>query len=170
MLFQCWLCRQRSNGLHNKSLHRHLDFFMISANCYNLRCMGRRYKHFLCRITAVFKPRCRRYNLERLNANFVIVSIYLDFRRLCYKRFVCVSDNKAVHSVNDVSEPFVTQPSKIKIDPYNNKVSVKPFKVVSSTSWLQYGGYAAQKMLIPSSHAPQVITVCGNHKEIKVTM
>jgi hypothetical protein len=64
----------------------------------------------------------------------------------------------------------VTQPSKIFVDTHNNKVSFKPFKVVSSTAWLDFGGYAAQKMLLPSSHAPQVITLCGNKKEIKVTM
>ncbi len=59
---------------------------------------------------------------------------------------------------------------RIKIDPFNNKVDIKPFKVVSSSSWLKYGGYAAQKMLLPSSHAPQVITLCGRRKDIKITM
>lgn len=86
------------------------------------------------------------------------------------ERFGYVIDGMDCLVVGHTHKPFVTQPSKIKIDTYNNKVSIKPFKVVSSTSWLEYGGYAAQKMLIPSSHAPQVITVCGNHKEIKVTM
>ena len=86
------------------------------------------------------------------------------------ERFGYVIDGMDCLIVGHTHKPFVTQPSKIKIDTHNNKVSVKPFKVVSSTSWLEYGGYAAQKMLIPSSHAPQIITVCGNHKEIKVTM
>jgi predicted phosphodiesterase len=86
------------------------------------------------------------------------------------ERFGYVIDGMDCLVVGHTHKPFVTQPSKIKIDPYNNKVSFKPFKVVSSTSWLKYGGYAAQKMLIPSSYAPQVITLSGNHKEIKVTM
>lgn len=67
-------------------------------------------------------------------------------------------------------KPFTTQPSKIKVDPYNNKVTMKPFKVVSATSWLEYGGYAAQKMLLPSSHVLQVIELAGDKKEIKVQM
>ena len=86
------------------------------------------------------------------------------------ERFGYVIDGADCLIVGHTHKPFVTQPSKIKIDPYNNKVDIKPFKVVSSTSWLNYGGYAAQKMLLPSSHAPQVITLCGKRKNIKVTM
>lgn len=86
------------------------------------------------------------------------------------ERFGYVIDGMDCLIVGHTHKPFVTQPSKIKIDPFNNKVDIKPFKVVSTTSWLNYGGYAAQKMLLPSSNAPQVITMRGNRKEIKVTM
>lgn len=67
-------------------------------------------------------------------------------------------------------KPFMTQPSKIKIDPQRNMVYFKPFRVVSATSWLNYGGYAAQKMLPPSSIAPQVLKLYGKQKKIEVTM
>ena len=67
-------------------------------------------------------------------------------------------------------KPFVTQPAKIKIDHKTNTVSVKPFKVLSMTSWMTWGGYAARKMLPPASFAPQIITLCGDHKEIRVEM
>ena len=86
------------------------------------------------------------------------------------ERFGYVVDGMDCLIVGHTHKPFVTQPSKIKIDTHNNRVSIKPFKVVCSTSWLEYGGYAAKKMLLPSSHAPQVITLCGGRKEIKVTM
>lgn len=86
------------------------------------------------------------------------------------ERFGYVLDGCDVLIVGHSHKPSVTQPSKIKIDPYNNKVSFKPFKVVSSTSWLDYGGYAAQKMLLPASLAPQTIRLCGNRKHIEVTM
>ena len=72
--------------------------------------------------------------------------------------------------VGHTHKPFVTQPSKIYVDTHNNRISFKPMKVVSSTSWLDYGGYAAQKMLLPTSHTPQTITLCGDKKEILVTM
>ena len=86
------------------------------------------------------------------------------------ERFGYAIDGADVIIVGHTHKPFITQPAKIYIDKYNNNVSVKPFKVVSSTSWLQYGGYAAQKMLTPSSHAAQTITLCGTKKEIIATM
>lgn len=86
------------------------------------------------------------------------------------ERFGYVIDGADALLVGHSHKPFVTQPGKIFIDPRNNNVSIKPFKVVVATSWLQYGGYAARKQLLPSSHAPQVITLCGKKKEIKVIM
>lgn len=44
----------------------------------------------------------------------------------------------------------VSKPSKIVIDSRNEKVLMKSYTVVSSISWLNYGGYAAQKMLLPA--------------------
>jgi predicted phosphodiesterase len=86
------------------------------------------------------------------------------------ERFGYVVDGLDCLIVGHTHKPFVTQPSKIKIDTHNNKVSIKPFKVICSTSWLEYGGYAARKMLLPASHIPQIITLYGKRKEIKVTM
>ena len=67
-------------------------------------------------------------------------------------------------------KPFVSSHGKIVIDPYNNKVTVKPFKVVCMTSWLEWGGYPVQKMLIPTSHTLQTLTLRGDKKEMVVTM
>ncbi len=86
------------------------------------------------------------------------------------ERFGYVMDGVDALVVGHSHRPMVTQPTKIKIDPFNNRVSFKPFKVVTATSWLEYGGYAAQKMLPPTSHALQALTLCGKRKELKVTM
>lgn len=67
-------------------------------------------------------------------------------------------------------KPFTTVPGKIVIDPRNNKVSIKPFKVINMTSWLDYGGYAMSKMLLPSSHNLHTLRLSGDHKEMVVTM
>ena len=67
-------------------------------------------------------------------------------------------------------KPFTSVPGKIVVDPRNNVVSVKPFKVVNMTSWLEYGGYSAQKMLLPTAHCLHTLTLCGDHKEMVVTM
>lgn len=66
----------------------------------------------------------------------------------------------------------LTRPSRIVIDPYNSTVSVKSYLVCSAESWMEYGGYAAQKMLLPSEHGrPQVLhLMASNHdKRIEVT-
>lgn len=44
----------------------------------------------------------------------------------------------------------ISKPSKIVIDRKNNKVSMSHYTVISMTSWLNYGGYAMQKMLLPA--------------------
>ncbi len=63
----------------------------------------------------------------------------------------------------------VSKPSKIVIDRKNEKVGVKSYTVVSSVSWLNYGGYAMQKMLLPSKVAdPQRIIIGGNRNERKL--
>lgn len=86
------------------------------------------------------------------------------------ERFGYVIDGIDALLVGHSHKPLVTQPGKLYVDGRNNCVSVKPFKVIVATSWLGYGGYAARKQLLPTSHAPQVITLCGDHKDIKVTM
>ena len=86
------------------------------------------------------------------------------------ERFGYVVDGMDALIVGHTHKPFTTQPGKLKIDPHNNKVTIKPFKVISSTSWLEYGGYAAQKMLLPTTHCLHTLTLRGDKKEIVVTM
>lgn len=86
------------------------------------------------------------------------------------ERFGYVLDNVDALIVGHTHKPFSTQPGKIFVDTKNNLVSVKPFRVISSTSWLEYGGYAAQKMLLPTTHCLQTLTLCGNRKEMTVQM
>lgn len=86
------------------------------------------------------------------------------------ERFGYVIDGMDALIVGHTHKPFTTQPGKILFDARNNQIRVKPFKLICATSWLQYGGYAAQKMLLPSSHCLQTMTLSGKKKEIVVTM
>ena len=54
------------------------------------------------------------------------------------ERFGYVIDGMDALVVGHTHKPYTTQPGKIYIDRQNNQVSVKPFKVVSATSWLDY--------------------------------
>ena len=67
-------------------------------------------------------------------------------------------------------KPYTTQPGQIVIDVRNNIVTVKPYKVISATSWLRYGDYAARKMMMPSTHCIQTLVLGGNKKSMTVTM
>ena len=65
----------------------------------------------------------------------------------------------------------VSKPSKIVIDRKNDKVSMSYYTVISMTSWLNYGGYAMQKMLLPAHVAdPQKLKLHmnQNRKQIEV--
>lgn len=86
------------------------------------------------------------------------------------ERFGYAIDGADVLVVGHTHKPFVSPPFKIKIDAHNNKVSTKPFRVVSCSSWMDYAGYAVRKQLPPTGHVSEVITLGGNRKEIKVTI
>lgn len=84
------------------------------------------------------------------------------------ERFAYALDGCDVFIQGHSHKAFVTMPGKIKIDAYNNKVSLKPFHVVNASSWLMFGGYACRKQLLPSSHAAQKIVLSGTSKAIKI--
>lgn len=86
------------------------------------------------------------------------------------ERFGYVFDGIDMLVVGHSHKPWTTDPSKIKVDAFNNKVSIKPFRIVSATSWLDYGGYALGKQLLPSSNTPQIISLYGRKKKIIVSM
>lgn len=96
--------------------------------------------------------------------------IYTGTAVLRSERFIYTVDGADALIVGHSHKPFTSQPGKIVIDPRNNKVSVKPVKVISATSWMEWGGYSAQKMLLPSSHCLHTLTLRGKKKEIVVTM
>lgn len=65
----------------------------------------------------------------------------------------------------------VSKPSKIVIDRKNAKVSMSHYTVISMVSWMNYGGYALKKMLLPAHVAdPQRLnlTMNQNQKRIEV--
>ena len=86
------------------------------------------------------------------------------------ERFGNIIDGLDGLIVGHTHKGTITKPMKIFIDKYNNKVSFKPFVVVSSVSWLNYGGYALQKMLLPSmTGEPQIMKLYGKKKKIELT-
>lgn len=86
------------------------------------------------------------------------------------ERFGYTIDGIDALIVGHTHKGAMTKPQKIVVDKHNNKISYKPFAVVSSVSWLRFGGYALQKMLLPAENGdPQSLILHGKHKQIKLT-
>lgn len=86
------------------------------------------------------------------------------------ERFSSYIDGLDCFIAGHVHRGFVTKPSKIVIDGRNRKVSMKHYVVMSCVSWLNYGGYAARKMLLPSQICdPQKIKLIATNDYKKIT-
>lgn len=116
----------------------------------------------------------RTAHYERPTYNLVVThgsgggGIYTGTAVLRAERFGYVIDGMDALIVGHTHKPFVTQPGKIQIDPRNNNVKVVPFKVISSSAWMEWGGYAARKMLLPSTHMKQELILSAHNKEMEV--
>lgn len=87
------------------------------------------------------------------------------------ERFGNIIDGLDCLVVGHTHKGTVTKPSKIVIDRKNNVVSMQHYTVISMTSWLNYGGYAMRKMLLPAHVAdPQKLKLAMSkkHKKIEV--
>ena len=85
------------------------------------------------------------------------------------ERFGYLIDGIDGLEVGHTHKGALTKPMKINIDKANNKITMKPFVVVSSVPWMAFGGYALQKMLLPAqSGDPQKIVLCGTKKKISL--
>lgn len=87
------------------------------------------------------------------------------------ERFSHVVEGVDCFFVGHSHKGTVSRPAKIVVDKINNKISMKSVVVVSSESWLNFGGYAMRKMLLPSETCnPQkvVFKADGHKKNIKV--
>ena len=86
------------------------------------------------------------------------------------ERFGYAVDGMDALIVGHTHKPFTTVSGKISIDKQHNLITVKPFKVISMTSWLEYSSYALQKMMLPTVCNLHTLTLYGKHKEMVVTM
>ena len=85
------------------------------------------------------------------------------------ERFGNVIDGLDCLVAGHVHKGFISKPAKIVIDGRNKTVSMKHYVVVSCVSWLNYGGYAARGMLLPSQVCdPQKLTLVAKQKAKKI--
>lgn len=85
------------------------------------------------------------------------------------ERFYNIIEGVDVTITGHSHKPAITSPAKLRVDSHNLKVDIVPYKQVISSSWLNYGGYALNKQLLPASHQIQTIFLNGRKKDIKIT-
>lgn len=87
------------------------------------------------------------------------------------ERFGNIIDGLDCLVVGHTHKGTVTKPAKIIIDRKNNHVTMSHYTVISMVSWMNFGGYALKKMLLPSQVAdPQMLKLAmdKHHKRIEV--
>lgn len=84
------------------------------------------------------------------------------------ERFAYVLDGCDLFVQGHTHKSVESHPGKIKIDAQHNRVTIKPFHVVNCSSWLEFGGYACRKLLLPSAHVTQKILLSGTSKNIQI--
>lgn len=81
------------------------------------------------------------------------------------ERFSYILEGVDVLAVGHTHKGIVSKPSKIVVNCNNNSVTQKSMTVISACSWLSYGGYALNKMLLPHQaqdpEYPQTVLLGG---------
>lgn len=109
-------------------------------------------------------------NKPQASYNFVVThgsggGIYTGAAVNKNERFGNVIDGLDCLVTGHVHKAFITKPGKICIDARNRYVSMKHYTVISCVSWLNYGGYSAQKMLLPAKTCdPQKLKLVASQK------
>lgn len=84
------------------------------------------------------------------------------------ERFGNVIEGADVLITGHSHKAFITKPSKLQINKQHDVVVQRPYYAIGLSSWMDYGGYATQKMLLPSSNMAQVIHLGGKRFSISV--
>lgn len=84
------------------------------------------------------------------------------------ERFASYIDGIDAIIVGHTHKGAISRPSKIVVDTNRNIISMREVVVISATPWQAFGGYAAQKMLLPASPSkalrPQMLVLSGKRE------
>lgn len=95
-------------------------------------------------------------------------SMYVGASASAAERFGMAIDGIDCLVVGHTHKPADLPIGKIKVDPHNNRVSLKNWRIVVCSSWLNYAGYAGQKLLTPTASVAQEILLSGTSKHLRV--
>lgn len=118
----------------------------------------------------------KRTNDSRSNVSYVICvthgaggGIYTGAAVNRNERFSHIIEGVDCFFIGHTHKGTVSRPLKVVVNSNTNKVTMKPITVVSSESWMNYGGYAMKKMLLPAeSSNPQKVIFSGRYDSKKI--
>lgn len=84
------------------------------------------------------------------------------------ERFGQTITNFDVLITGHTHKPYITYIKKLVPELRSRQVRTEQAVNISGTSWLKYGGYAAQKMLTPAAHTLQKVILFGDAKHVEV--
>ena len=117
-----------------------------------------------------FLPQLDKLNREKKLRNMALVLNDIDLRNSVNRteRFGQIIANFDVLITGHTHKPYVTYINKLVPQLRERTVKQEQAVNISGTSWLQYGGYAAQKMLTPAAHTLQKVILFGDSKHVEV--
>lgn len=81
------------------------------------------------------------------------------------ERFSYILEGVDILAVGHTHKGIISKPSRICLNAHSNSVTQKSMTVISCCSWLSYGGYALNKMLLPHQaqdpEQPQTVLLGG---------
>lgn len=84
------------------------------------------------------------------------------------EKFGAVIENCDLLISGHTHRPATFQSARIKIDTRNKNLIREQFTIVQASSWLDYGGYSAKKMLLPTARTSQEILLDSTDKKVRV--
>jgi hypothetical protein len=122
---------------------------------------------------------CQALHMEDLyRPNIAFLKLYLGKQQIPYmgaathhggtiyqnERFSGIIDGLDFYVSAHTHHGITSKPQKIVIDPYNNKVSFRDYACVTTTSFLNYGGYPIRKILPAQSTVTPTLLFDTTHK------
>lgn len=159
-----------TGGNHEWRSKKEVDDDMMLDVCSKLNIEDI-YRRDACFLKIVMGERCKDHNYH----TFVIGmthgaggGIYTGASVNRSERFAQTIDGLDILVAGHTHKIHTTKPMKLRVDVNHDLVVPRPYYVVNVGSWMDYGGYAMRKMLLPSSPGLQIIKLGRIGRTIEV--
>lgn len=83
-------------------------------------------------------------------------------------KFAMAIDGLDVLITGHTHKPITFPDAKLVIDTQNKKITVKQFRCLVASSWLEYGGYPVRGLMTPVARVDEEVWLSGSGKSVRV--